>query len=52
VGRGITEKARFRAHHIFCEIFLKVEVLGRGEEFERVSQKARDSIENRMMAQQ
>jgi hypothetical protein len=45
VGRGIMEKARFRPHHIFCEIFLKVEVPGRGEEFERVSQKARDTIE-------
>ena len=43
--RGVVEKARIRPHHIFCEIFLKVEVPGRGEEFERVSQKVRETIE-------
>jgi hypothetical protein len=42
---GAMEKARFRPHHLFCERFLKVEVQGRGEEYERVSQQRKETIE-------
>ena len=45
IAGGAVKKTRFRPHHIFCERFLKVEVQNRGEEFERVSQKRRDTIE-------
>ena len=40
------KKARFRPHHIFCERFLRVKIQNRGEEFERVSQKRKETIEN------
>jgi hypothetical protein len=39
------KKARYRPHHLFCERFLKVVIPDRGEEFERLSQKRRDTIE-------
>ncbi len=40
------ERIRLRPHHIFCERFLQVEVSDRGEAFERVWQKRRETIEN------
>ena len=39
------KQARFRPHHIFCERFLEINIQNRGEEFERVSQERRDTIE-------
>ena len=39
------KKVKFRPHHIFCERFLKAEVQDRGEEYMRVSQKRKDTIE-------
>jgi len=39
------KKARFRPHHIFCERFLEVKIQNRGEEFERVRQERRETIE-------
>ena len=39
------KKTRFRPHHIFCARFLEVKSQNRGEEFERVSQKRRETIE-------
>jgi hypothetical protein len=39
------KKARYRPHHLFCERFSKVAIPDRGEEFERVSHKRRDTIE-------
>jgi hypothetical protein len=39
------KKARFRPHHIFCERFLEVKIQNRSEEFERVSQQRKETIE-------
>ena len=39
------KKARFRPHHIFCERFLEINIKNRGEEFERVSQQRKETIE-------
>ncbi len=44
-AEGIVEKVKYRPHHLLCERFLKVEIPDRGEEFERVSQKIKESIE-------
>jgi len=46
IAGGAVKKARFRPHHIFCERFLRVKIQNRGEEFERVSQKRKETIEN------
>lgn len=42
---SVLKKEKFRPHHIFCERFLKIEVPSRGDEFKRVSQERRDTIE-------
>ncbi|MBW1898014.1 MAG: DUF1284 domain-containing protein [Deltaproteobacteria bacterium] len=39
------EKMQLRAHHVFCERFLKVELPDRGSEFEQAQQKIKDLIE-------
>jgi hypothetical protein len=39
------EKARYRPHHLLCERFLRVEIPDRGEEFERVSQGIKETLE-------
>lgn len=39
------EKVRYRPHHLLCERFLNVEVSNRGEEFERVSRKIKETLE-------
>ncbi len=46
IAGGVVKKARFRPHHIFCARFLEVKTQNRGEEFERVSQKRKETIEN------
>jgi hypothetical protein len=39
------EKARFRAHHLFCERFMKVELPDRGAAFDQVERRMKDIIE-------
>lgn len=39
------EKVKYRPHHLFCERFLNVEIPDRGEEFEQVSRKIKETLE-------
>ena len=39
------EKAKFRAHHLFCERFMKVELPDRGAAFDQVERRMKDIIE-------